>query len=180
MNKATKMFFAVLMVALAFTTTAWAQSTLFISEYLEGGGNNKALEIYNPTGAEVDLSNYRLYRANNGATAWQDSLDLVGTLAAGDVYVVGNPSTNSPAVAKAIIDASDTLHTITYYNGDDALALAMKDGETWTIIDVIGTFGEDPGSAWDVADVSEATNEQTLVRKPTVKTGNSTWNNNWE
>ena len=170
MNKATKMLFAVLMVTLAFATTAKAQSTLFFSEYLEGSSNNKALEIYNPTDAAVDLSNYRVYRANNGSAAWQDSLDLVGSLAAGDVYVIGNSS-----AVNAILNASDTTHTITFFNGDDALALVVKDGENWTTVDAIGTLGEDPGSAWDVAGVTEATNEQTLVRKPSIMAGNSTW-----
>ena len=31
-------------------------SELFFSEYVEGAGNDKALEIYNGTGAPVDLS----------------------------------------------------------------------------------------------------------------------------
>ncbi|MEY3984418.1 MAG: hypothetical protein RL160_1977, partial [Bacteroidota bacterium] len=33
---------------------------LFLSEYCEGTGNNKALEIYNPGTTEVDLTKYRL------------------------------------------------------------------------------------------------------------------------
>ena len=32
--------------------------TLFFSEYIEGTCNNKALEIYNGTGAAVDLTGY--------------------------------------------------------------------------------------------------------------------------
>ena len=43
-----------------------AQCTdLFISEYLEGWSNNKAIEIFNPTDAAVDLSDYRLERYSN-------------------------------------------------------------------------------------------------------------------
>ena len=63
---------------------------LFISEYIEGWGNNKAIEIYNPTDAEVDLSDYRLERYANGATAAQDNqkVDLSGTLGANSVMVV--------------------------------------------------------------------------------------------
>ena len=29
---------------------------LFISEYIEGWSNNKALEIYNPTGSAIDMT----------------------------------------------------------------------------------------------------------------------------
>ncbi|HBR56725.1 MAG TPA: deoxyribonuclease I, partial [Blastocatellia bacterium] len=33
-----------------------ATSELFISEYIEGSSNNKALEIYNGTGSAIDLA----------------------------------------------------------------------------------------------------------------------------
>ncbi len=41
---------------------------LFISEYVEGANNNKALEIYNPTPNPVNLSGYAIGRFSNGAT----------------------------------------------------------------------------------------------------------------
>ena len=52
-----------------------------MSEYIEGWSNNKAIEIYNPTDAAIDLSDYRLERYSNGATAAQDNqkVDLSGT-----------------------------------------------------------------------------------------------------
>lgn len=43
-------------------------SDLFFSEYVEGYGNNKALEIYNPTEAAIQLSEYSIVRFRNGAT----------------------------------------------------------------------------------------------------------------
>ena len=43
-------------------------SELFISEYVEGSGNNKALEIYNPTSQDIDLALYMIIRYSNGAT----------------------------------------------------------------------------------------------------------------
>ena len=39
---------------------------LFFSEYIEGSSSNKAVEIYNPTGATVDLSIYAVKLAANG------------------------------------------------------------------------------------------------------------------
>jgi predicted RecA/RadA family phage recombinase len=46
-----------------------ACSEIFISEYMEGTNNNKAIEIFNPTNKEVDLSGYQLARNNNGGTS---------------------------------------------------------------------------------------------------------------
>jgi predicted extracellular nuclease len=43
-------------------------SDLFISEYVEGSHNNKALEIYNPTDTDINLNGtYDLVRYSNGA-----------------------------------------------------------------------------------------------------------------
>ena len=64
---------------------------LFFSEYAEGSSSNKYVEIYNGTGADVDLSSYSVQGTNNG-TSWGDNgerdVSLSGTLAVGDVYVV--------------------------------------------------------------------------------------------
>ena len=45
---------------------------LFISEYIEGWSNNKALEIYNPTENAIDMTDYRLERYSNGNTSAND------------------------------------------------------------------------------------------------------------
>ena len=39
-----------------------ATAELFFSEYIEGSSNNKALEIFNGTGAAVDLASWWLQR----------------------------------------------------------------------------------------------------------------------
>ncbi len=141
-------------------------SDLFFSEYIEGLSNNKAIEFYNPTSATVNLSDYVLYRYNNGSPTPTDSLFPQGTLAPGNVYVAGNPS----AVA-GILSVSDTLHTITFFNGDDALSL--KKISTNTILDVIGLIGNDPGTNWPVG--TGATSEFTLIRMVGVQQGNTNW-----
>ncbi len=43
-------------------------SDLFFSEYVEGYSNNKAVEIYNPTGSAINLSGYSIARFSNGST----------------------------------------------------------------------------------------------------------------
>lgn len=43
---------------------------LFISEYMHGLGNNRALELYNPTNTAIDLSAYSVGRFSNGSSAY--------------------------------------------------------------------------------------------------------------
>src|SRR4030095_4340944 len=88
-------------------------------------------------------------------------------LAAGDVYVVANPSANMSILALADITSS----TVINYNGDDAVALT-KNGATGTLVDVFGRIGEDPGTAWVSGSLS--TLDRTLRRKTSVTQGVST------
>lgn len=152
---------------LALFSVGYSQTcNLFFSEYLEGISNNKAVEIYNPLPTAVDLFDYKVYRYNNGAPTPSDSLQLMGILAPGGVYVAGNPS----AVAD-ILNVSDTLHTITFFNGDDVLELRHK--ATQTTLDIIGLIGNDPGTNWPVG--AGATSEFTLVRMFSHTNGETNW-----
>ena len=150
---------------------AGAVLDLFISEYIEGSSNNKAMEIYNPTNAPIDLANYRLVRANNGADSVQYIQPLSGMLAPDNVYVVANPQADPLILAVADLDTG----AITFYNGDDYMALEKDVASVWTPIDVIGVLGVDPGTAWPVAGVPNATAERTLVRKPSILMGTTDW-----
>lgn len=153
-------------VLLATPFITFAQCNLFFSEYLEGASNNKAVEVYNPTLLPVDLTEYKIYRYNNGSLIPTDSLKMVGMLAPGGVYVAGNPS----AVA-AILTASDTLHTITFFNGNDALELRYM--PTNTSLDIIGIIGNNPGTFWPVG--TGSTLDFTLVRKINISQGTLNW-----
>ena len=147
---------------------------LFFSEYIEGSSNNKALEIYNPTGAAVDLSAYRVEIHSNGSLiddTPSNALDLTGTLASGEVYVIGNGS--ATGVDPIISAQFDITSNVTFFNGDDIVVL-KKDG---VIIDVIGIpTGTDPGNGWEIAGVADATADHTIVRKPNIVGPNATFN----
>ncbi len=160
-----KKIYSFLAFLLTFTLS-WGQATdLYFSMYIEGSSSNKALAIYNGTGADVDLGNYKVELYTNGSASANNTLEWTsGTiLANGEVYVIANSS----AVAD-ILNRADTTSTVTYFNGDDAVALLKTDGTNWNVLDVIGEIGVDPGSGWAVAGVSNATKDHTLTRKTSV------------
>ncbi len=155
---------------------------LFFSEYIEGTGNNKAIEIYNGTGAAVDLSNYTIKQSHSGIGFDNDpvadvyNIVLSGTLADGDVYVIYNGEANNSAII-AEGDLSLTYANtgegvrVAAFNGDDALGL-FKNG---LLIDIIGDQNNAAsGGAWDVAGVTGATASHILIRKQAITTGNVT------
>ncbi|MFP4844750.1 lamin tail domain-containing protein [Winogradskyella sp. PE311] len=106
-------------------------SELIISEYHEtnAGGIEKYIELYNPTGATVDLSNYRLanYRNDDGIPV---SIDLTGTLEASSTYVIARLGSQLCATA----DLCTNSNVLTF-SGNDAIALQTISGEN---IDIIG------------------------------------------
>lgn len=138
---------------------------LFFSEYIEGSGNNKALEIYNGTGVDVDLSNYQILYFNNGATDATIAYPLTGTVAAGDVFVLTTDQADPILIAAA--DVVLAYSSVVHFTGDDALALQKID--PLTTLDVIGQIGVDPGTSWGTDPIQTA--EDTLTRKDTICEG---------
>jgi hypothetical protein len=139
---------------------------LFISEYVEGTSNNKAIEIYNPTAFEVDLTGYRVETWNNGASAPTNVQNLSGTLASEDVFVLVNA-----LAVPALSQAGDVISQATWFNGNDVIRLIHDD----VLIDEMGELGTDPGGPFPVDGGSGAMAEFTLVRKANVSMGTTDW-----
>ena len=147
---------------------------LFFSEYAEGSSNNKYLEIYNPTSETVDLAGYAFPSVSNapatvGVHEYWNAFADGASIAPGDVYVIAHGSSDPAILAEA-----DQTHNY-LSNGDDGYALAFGSEEDHIILDLVGDFNGDPGSAWDVAGVSGGTKDHTLVRKFSVTQGNTDW-----
>ena len=138
----------------------------FISEYLEGSSNNKALEIFNPRSTPLNMAGYSLKGYNNGGITVTNSFTFPAnvTIPAGGVYTIAN----GQALA-GILSVADTTSTITFFNGDDAVVL-FKNTDT---LDIIGKVGFDPGTNWTVG--TGSTLDYTLVRKATVSQGQRNW-----
>jgi uncharacterized protein len=161
-----------LLVLLAFAALAGARvdragavsSDLFISEYIEGSSNNKAIEIFNGTGAPVNLTTglYGISMYFNGNPVSSLTINLNGTVAPGDVFVLAHTMADPEILAQA-----DQLTSAGIFNGDDAVVLQRG----ITILDAIGQIGFDPGTEWGTGLTSTADN--TLRRKPTVEAGDT-------
>ena len=145
---------------------------LFFSGYAEGSSNNKFLEIYNPTDADISLAGYAYPSVSNAPTTpgvheYWNAFDEGAVVAAGDVYVVSHGSADPAILAEA-----DEFHTY-LSNGDDGYALVQGDESSYVIVDMIGTWDADPGSGWEVAGVSNGTKDHSLIRKSDVISGNA-------
>jgi len=127
---------------------------VYISEYIEGGAYNKAIEIYNPTSKDVDLSNYSIELYSNGKSSVTASTPLSGTLSSNSTFVISHGSASAEILAVAALTNSSVIN----FNGDDAFVL--KKGEE--TVDSIGQIGVDPGSEW--SNNSVGTKDETLVK----------------
>lgn len=163
-------------------------SDLFFSEYVEGYGQNKAIEVYNPTSATIDLSAYQIERYSNGATNSSAGgvTNLTGMLVSGDAFVITSGETDTSStfgfIDPVLFSMSDLAEPVGSYptplhmNGNDAMVLT-KGGD---IIDVIGKVGEDPASGAWTDDAASGftmgswwTAQHTLIRKNTVLSGDN-------
>jgi endonuclease I len=108
-------------------------SELFFSEYVEGSSFNKALELVNLTGNNINLSPYTIKRQSNGI--WESPLQLVGTINVNNVYVIINASsTNSKLQEEKDLSVANV--TPMTFNGDDRVGLFKND----VLLDIIGNL----------------------------------------
>jgi hypothetical protein len=160
-----KNYFAIASMMLLAHVSFSQCNELFISEYVEGGGNNKALEIYNPSNEAIDLGSYRLIRWDNGAII--PSANAIQPLPAGvfiqskGVYVIAlnltdpNGTGQAAPIDVALQEKADTLFSngcgsepgnirAMCFNGDDALSLDKNVNGTWVNVDIFASIGEQP------------------------------------
>ncbi len=158
MHKLTFFVFCLMLCA----SGALAQTTdLIISEYVEGSGSNKALEIFNGTEDAVNLGGYTIKRYSNGSVvATNIALNAVD-LQPGDAYVIGSTSADAN-----LMPYLDQTNGNINFNGDDALELVFGGS---VIIDSFGTVGVDPGSYWNCAEGNTA--NHTLRRLSSICDG---------
>ncbi len=130
---------------------------LMITKYLEGTGNNKAIEITNNTGHEVNLNNYSLgiqfYNSAGPNYYFDEGYQLEGKAAPGETFVVLNPNASFSCYTNAqarFVTASAPLT----FSGYNYVELTYTGNNT---VDAIG-----------VKDTDNSLGNQSLYRLPSV------------
>ena len=156
------------------------QRTLFFSGYAEyagSRGSNYYLQIYNPTGAPVNLNDYALAATNNTPDtigqpdAWVP-FAAGASIGVGEVYNL----VRSADFFSLIQLRDERLEpAVLSFDGNDCIKLVKGTESSYEVIDTIGDFNGDPGPGWSVAGIAGATKNHTLVRKSNVEKGNANW-----
>lgn len=136
---------------------------LIISKYVEGTANNKAIELTNLSDETIDLSEYKLDIYANGSETVTSTLELTGSLAEGETFIIVHPSAETELLSQA-----DLTSSILTFDGNDAVAISFKNDR---LVDIIGT----PGFG-----IFYLANE-TYVRKETITHNQNTYSNlDWD
>ncbi len=142
-----------------------------ISQYIEtnSGSTPKGIEIFNNTGATLDFSvnNLVIKKGTNGAALSPDHTVSSGTLASGDVMVIGTSDIDTYMDGEGLTSVLFSTKSFTF-NGDDALSVEYGG----VVTDVFGDPGTgDPGSDWNGNGVSTA--NQNIQLKSGITTGDT-------
>lgn len=155
--------------SLSLLFSSAVSADVFISEYIEGSSNNKAIELYNAGDQSVDLGEYQILLYSNGASEPTATIPLMGSLSANAIYVLADNDANGDILAE-----TDQITTSNLWNGDDAITL-VRNGE---VVDAFGQVGVDPGSQWQANGVG--TQNRTLIRNASVSSGDTDATNEFD
>ena len=144
---------------------------LVFSAYVEGTQYNKLFDVQNRCGHNITLGDFDLATCGNGCTHWEHSIGFQVPyqnflLAPHAVWRIANEQ----ASAEILATADQTNQYLS--NGNDLHGIRHL--QTSAIIDTLGPMfpGLNVPDAWAVAGVAGATKDHTLVRKPSVTSGN--------
>ena len=129
---------------------------LFFSEYIEGSGYNKAVEIYNPTNETISLANYTFKLYSNGSATATGTYALTGEILPNDVVVLGGTQITNDSDLKPYVDQFTSA--VNFY-GDDYIELLNGN----VIIDNAGIYAVK--QSWGA--------NTTLVRLASVTSGDT-------
>lgn len=137
--------------------------SLFISKYLMGEANNRAIEIYNPTDAAIDLADYHIAVFSNGSTKMTTRVALSGLLESKETFVIAYRGSTEAVTSKADL-VTNTLN----FDGNDTIQLRYKNN---TYVDTV----------YEIGNQSFIMVSEHFIRNSSVITGNRTFIlNEWD
>jgi hypothetical protein len=150
---------------------------LYLSEYLEGSGSHKAIEIHNASLTSFPLGELRVDQFMNGSVSATYSIFLQppagdprfpgGLIPPGGVFVLCNPDVLNEAEFRS---RCDQTHLDVRFDGDDAILLRWaRTGSPFLTLDAFGRLGERPNPYWGSG--GTITKDRTLRRKCAVTYG---------
>lgn len=143
---------------------------LFITKYIEGMDNNKAIEIVNKTGHEVDLNNYSIrvqfYNSSSATPTYYfgNSFELEGKIANNESFIILNPKASLSCITNTeaeFLTAGDALN----FSGTQYIELAYKS----STVDAIGIKAVQNNNA-NISLYRKAT-----VSQPSINFNNGEW-----
>ena len=143
-------------------------SEIFISKYLEGSDDNRAIEITNKTGHPVNLNNYRLNAQQGSGNSFYSSegLELEGILEHNHSVVIIHPKANFDCFNTKEAGTITDSPALSFY-GRGAISLIVGDN----IIDALGV--EDVDNRDVLENVSLYRNKG--INKPNSSFNTSEW-----
>jgi hypothetical protein len=148
---------------------------LFISEITDhGSGSHSYVEIFNGTGATVDLTDYEIRIHNNGAVTATSTIPLTGSVPNNDVFVLAFGSTDATnAYSSHGYDQSDNASGI---NEDDNIRLYYTPTNTW-----VDVWGDTTGTTFTVASKNYTYRRKNSGITAPNTYGDTNWNpNDWD
>ncbi len=164
-----------------FFTLNLSFGQVFITEIADPNNNANAryIELYNAGSTDVDFSEgngWQIDKYLNGNPGVNKTLDLTGTIAAGDFYIIAydNTSGSFQSVYGFAPDQLDNINNgVAGSNGDDDLALV--DG-TDTIVDFYGVYDFQADTNTDNSGTCAEYEDGRAERLTTVTSGSTTFN----
>ena len=113
---------------------------VLISEYVEGTGNNQAIEIFNGSTNTLDLAEYAVWFYFNGSRFPGTMIELSGQLEPRSTFVLARD-----IATQELLDLADLTEGGQWFNGNDFIELRGTNGP----VDSIGTFEDNSTFAYN-------------------------------
>jgi len=159
----------ILAILLALFASSPAAATMIISEYIEGSETlwiwgNDAIELTNVGASTIDLTGWTIEIYRNGSTTPNSTIALdTVSVDSGDAFLLAGSFADA-----ALASIADQTSLGVQFSGNDAIVLV----DNGTVIDHIGTVGDDPAAGFWGTDPNTTQNHSlrrnTLTPNPNI------------